>query len=50
VFGFKLDRSTGPVVLPCASLKLKQSPEAFSGNFLSDKEQQYGNRYCEMVQ
>jgi CspA family cold shock protein len=36
VFGFKLDRSTGLVVLPYASLKLKQSPETFSGNFLSD--------------
>ena len=31
VFGFKLDHSTGPVILPCASLKLKQSPEIFSG-------------------
>jgi len=35
VFGFKLDRSTGLVVLPYASLKLKQSPETVSGNFLS---------------
>jgi len=37
VFGFKLDRRTGLVVLPYASLKLKQSPETFSGNFLSEE-------------